>query len=167
MYKRQQFAPTEDLDSYPRTFDQDKALLEEAGVDVLFAPQAREIYPRGIPLEVEKQEGPFVSVLGVSEKLEGMTRPNFFRGVATVVAKLFNIVSPDNAYFGQKDLQQFVVLQTMVNELFFDLKLVMMPIKRSRSGLALSSRNKYLCEESLEVSSNIFKGCLLYASRCV
>ncbi|QEU61678.1 Pan6 [Kluyveromyces lactis] len=154
-----QFAPTEDLDKYPRTLDADKKLLEQLGVDAVFVPQPKDIYPRGIPLDVSKQVGPFISVLGLSEKLEGKTRPNFFRGVATVVGKLFNIVQPTKAYFGQKDFQQFVVLQNMVKELFFDLELVMMPITRSAtSGLALSSRNKYLCEESLEIAANIYKG---------
>lgn len=154
-----QFAPTEDLDKYPRTLDADKKLLEELGVDAVFVPQPKDLYPRGIPLDVSKQVGPFISVLGLSEKLEGKTRPNFFRGVATVVGKLFNIVQPTKAYFGQKDFQQFVVLQNMVKELFFDLELVMMPITRSAtSGLALSSRNKYLCEESLEIAANIYKG---------
>ena len=134
-----QFAPTEDLDKYPRTLDADKKLLEELGVDAVFVPQPKDLYPRGIPLDVSKQVGPFISVLGLSEKLEGKTRPNFFRGVATVVGKLFNIVQPTKAYFGQKDFQQFVVLQNMVKELFFDLELVMMPITRSAtSGLALS-----------------------------
>ncbi|CCF57873.1 hypothetical protein KAFR_0D02260 [Kazachstania africana CBS 2517] len=153
-----QFAPTEDLDKYPRTLENDIKLLESLKVDVLFAPTAREMYPRGIPLNVEEQKGPFISVLGVSEMLEGKTRPNFFRGVATVVTKLFNIVMPDVAYFGQKDIQQFIVLNCMVNELFFNIKLKMIPIVRNEAGLALSSRNKYLCDESLVISSNLFKG---------
>lgn len=153
-----QFAPSEDLDQYPRTLENDKQLLESLGVDAVFVPQAQDIYPRGIPLDVSKQTGPFISVLGLSEKLEGKTRPNFFRGVATVVGKLFNIVQPTRAYFGQKDYQQFVVLQTMVKELFFDIELVMMPIKRSDTGLALSSRNKYLSAESVAIASNIYKG---------
>lgn len=153
-----QFSPTEDLDNYPRTFEEDEKLLSSAGVDIIFAPAVEEIYPRGIPLNVNEQEGPFVSVLGVSEKLEGRTRPNFFRGVATVVTKLLHAVSPDEAYFGQKDLQQFIVLDTMVKELFFDVELIMMPIKRSETGLALSSRNKYFSAESLKIASNIYKG---------
>lgn len=153
-----QFAPGEDLDQYPRTLPEDIKLLESINCDVLFAPNASEMYPQGIPLNVNEQRGPFVSVLGVSEMLEGKTRPNFFRGVATVVTKLLNIVLPDVAYFGQKDIQQFIVLDTMVKELFVNTKLVRMPIARAESGLALSSRNKYLCPESLDISANLFKG---------
>lgn len=153
-----QFAPNEDLDRYPRTLKEDIKLLESLDCDVLFAPSASEMYPQGIPLTIEDQRGPFVSVLGVSEMLEGKTRPNFFRGVATVVTKLLNIVSPDVAYFGQKDIQQFIVLDTMCKELFVNTKLVMMPIARSSTGLALSSRNKYLSEESKEIAANIYKG---------
>lgn len=153
-----QFAPTEDLDQYPRTLPADIDLLEQLGVDLLFAPNANEMYPQGIPLNVEDQRGPFVTVLGVSEMLEGSTRPNFFRGVATVVAKLLNIVTPTVAYFGQKDIQQFIVLDTMVRQLFIDTRLQMMPIQRDSQGLALSSRNKYLCQESLTIASNLYKG---------
>lgn len=153
-----QFAPGEDLDKYPRTLHDDKDLLMSLGVDVLFAPNASEMYPQGIPLKVDEQKGPFVTVLGVSEMLEGKTRPNFFRGVATVVIKLLHIVSPDVAYFGQKDIQQFVVLKTMTTQLFMDVRLEMGPIVRDSNGLALSSRNKYLCPESLNIASNIYKG---------
>lgn len=153
-----QFAPTEDLDKYPRTLTEDIKLLNNLGVDVLFAPSANEMYPQGIPLDVAEQKGPFVTVLGVSEMLEGSTRPNFFRGVATVVTKLFNIVMPDVAYFGQKDVQQFIVLDIMVRQLFFNMRLKMMPILRDENGLALSSRNKYLCQKSLQIASNIHGG---------
>lgn len=153
-----QFAPTEDLDKYPRTLPQDLELLEKTGVDVCFAPSPREMYPQGIPLDVSKQRGPFVTVLGLSEQLEGRTRPNFFRGVATVVTKLLNIVSPDFAYFGQKDVQQCIVLKTMTEELFMNTKLKILPIKRDERGLALSSRNRYLSEQTLDISSNIYRG---------
>ncbi|KAM3162378.1 Pantoate--beta-alanine ligase [Lachancea thermotolerans] len=153
-----QFAPTEDLDKYPRTLDDDIKLLEAEGVDVCFAPNAREMYPQGIPLQVEEQRGPFVTVLGVSEQLEGRTRPNFFRGVATVVTKLLNIVAPTRAYFGQKDFQQFTVLQVMARELFMNTELRMMPIVRDDAGLALSSRNRYLCGETLGRARSIYKG---------
>lgn len=153
-----QFAPTEDLDQYPRTMDADMTLLKSLGVDLLFAPTAKVMYPQGIPLDVEKQRGPFVSVLGVSEMLEGKTRPNFFRGVATVVLKFLNIITPTVAYFGQKDIQQFVVLNTMCNELFVNTTLIMMPIVRGTEGLALSSRNKYLCDESLQIANNLYRG---------
>lgn len=155
-----QFAPNEDLDQYPRTLKEDTNLLKSLGVDVLFAPTASEMYPQGIPLNVDEQTGPFVNVLGVSEMLEGKTRPNFFRGVTTVVTKLFNIVMADNAYFGQKDIQQFIVLNVMVNELFVNTKMNMVPIVRGSNGLALSSRNKYLSEESIEIASNIYRGLL-------
>ncbi|CAL9729872.1 pantoate--beta-alanine ligase [Monosporozyma unispora] len=153
-----QFAPHEDLDQYPRTLPQDIELLESLNCDVLFAPNAKEMYPQGIPLTVADQRGPFVSVLGISEMLEGKTRPNFFRGVATVVTKLLNVVAPDKAYFGQKDIQQFIVLDTMTKELFMNVELQMVPIYRSETGLALSSRNKYLSDESKTVSANLYAG---------
>jgi len=153
-----QFAPDEDLEQYPRTPDKDIELLESLNVDVLFAPSAKEMYPQGIPLDIDQQRGPFVSVLGVSEMLEGKTRPNFFRGVTTVVTKLFNIVMADNAYFGQKDIQQYIVLNVMVKELFVNTKLTMVPIVRNDSGLALSSRNKYLSAEYVTMASNIYRG---------
>ncbi|CEP63875.1 pantoate--beta-alanine ligase PAN6 LALA0_S09e04456g [Lachancea lanzarotensis] len=153
-----QFAPTEDLDKYPRTLQNDLAMLEAEGVDMCFVPNVKEIYPQGIPLHVDEQRGPFVSVLGVSEQLEGRTRPNFFRGVATVVTKLLNVVFPTNAYFGQKDFQQFTVLKVMTEELFVNTKLTMMPIVRDSEGLALSSRNRYLCAESRRISTAIYQG---------
>ncbi|AMD23004.1 HHR235Wp [Eremothecium sinecaudum] len=153
-----QFAPGEDLDKYPKTLEADLDRLRDAGVDAVFVPTPAMLYPQGIPLDVTQQRGPFVSVHGISEVLEGRTRPNFFRGVATVVTKLFNIVSPDKAYFGQKDIQQFLVLETMVRELFMPVKLVMMPIVRDDSGLALSSRNRYLCPESAQLASAIYRG---------
>ncbi|SCU94124.1 LANO_0E05776g1_1 [Lachancea nothofagi CBS 11611] len=153
-----QFAPTEDLDKYPRTLQNDLNLLESSGVDMCFVPGADEMYPQGIPLRVEEQRGPFVTVLGVSEQLEGRTRPNFFRGVATVVTKLLNVVLPTHAYFGQKDYQQYTVLQMMAKELFMNTELKMMPIVRDSGGLALSSRNRYLCEDSREISKNIYRG---------
>lgn len=160
-----QFSPTEDLDKYPRTLSEDIALLKTLGVDVCFTPLLNEIYPQGIVLDITKQRGPFITVLGMSEQLEGITRPNFFRGVATIVAKLLNIVSPTKGYFGQKDIQQFIVLDTMVKELFIDTKLVMIPIQRDDRGLALSSRNKYLSQETLEISSNIYRGLSNAASK--
>lgn len=154
-----QFAPNEDLDLYPRTLPEDISLLESLHCDVLFAPTAKEMYPRGIPLTIEDQRGPFVNVLGVSEMLEGRTRPNFFRGVATVVTKLLNIVSPDIAYFGQKDIQQFIVLDVMCRELFMNVTLKMMPIARAANGLALSSRNKYLSEDTkANCANHIYAG---------
>lgn len=127
-------------------------------VDVIFAPTVTEMYPSGIDLDTTKQKGAFVSVLGVSEQLEGKTRPNFFRGVATVVTKLFNAVQPDYAYFGQKDIQQTIVLKRMVKDLLLPLEIVVMPIIREDNGLALSSRNTYLSEEVRSKSCLIYKG---------
>lgn len=155
-----QFAPNEDLDNYPRTLINDKAMLEELKVDALFLPTEKEMYPpNGIPLDPSKQIGTFVNVQGISSRLEGKTRPNFFRGVCTIVIKLFNIVRPNLAYFGQKDIQQFIILQKMVDDLFMTtLKLRLMPIIRGDSGLALSSRNNYLSQTSKDHASFISKG---------
>ncbi|CCH43255.1 Pantothenate synthetase [Wickerhamomyces ciferrii] len=157
-----QFAPGEDLDSYPRTFDQDYSILsnlkiQNKTVSVIFAPTISEMYPSGIDLDLTKQKGAFVTVLGVSEQLEGKTRPNFFRGVSTVVLKLFNAVQPQFAYFGQKDIQQTVVLKRMVKDLLLPLEIIVMPIVREDSGLALSSRNSYLSESLRSRSSIIYE----------
>src|SRR6202020_1553929 len=121
-----QFAPGEDFAKYPRTFEADCALLEAEGVDALFAPEAAEIYPEGASTVVE--------VEGISDRLDGASRPGHFRGVATVVAKLFNIVQPNVACFGQKDAAQVAVLQAMVRDLNFPVQLVACPIVRERDG---------------------------------
>ncbi|KAJ1975393.1 pantoate-beta-alanine ligase [Dimargaris xerosporica] len=179
-----QFAPHEDFDQYPRDLDSDLAKLSAPAVvaadqaaattasstlpqarlsqppaqslaDVVFAPSVREMYPSGITLNRVEQRGTFVEVLGKSHQMEGITRPHFFRGVATVVNKFFNIVAPDYAYFGQKDAQQCVVVKSMVRDLCLPIKIVVVPTVRahqrdhsvndgSSDGLALSSRNKYL-----------------------
>ncbi|KAH3671403.1 hypothetical protein WICMUC_004700 [Wickerhamomyces mucosus] len=157
-----QFAPNEDLNSYPRTFTQDLELLsnlniEGKSVNAIFAPTVLEMYPSGIDLDINKQQGAFVSVLGVSEQLEGQTRPNFFRGVATVVTKLFNAIQPTVAYFGQKDIQQTIVLKRMVKDLLIPIEIKVLPIIRESNGLALSSRNAYLSDELRENSSLIYK----------
>jgi pantoate--beta-alanine ligase len=131
-----QFGPNEDLAKYPRTFDQDCTLLEAEGTELLFAPQADEMYPAGAST--------YVDVEDVSDRLDGASRPGHFRGVATVVAKLFHIVGPDKAFFGQKDAAQVAVLRRMVRDLNFDLELVVCPTVREMDGLALSSRNRYL-----------------------
>jgi pantoate--beta-alanine ligase len=131
-----QFGPTEDLEKYPRTFEQDKVLLEGAGVDLLFAPNAEEIYPPGART--------FVTVEDLSSRLDGLSRPGHFRGVTTVVAKLFNIVQPDAAFFGQKDAAQVAVLRRMVRDLNFPVEIVVCPTVREPDGLAMSSRNRYL-----------------------
>jgi pantoate--beta-alanine ligase len=131
-----QFGPSEDFTKYPRTFEADVAALEREGVDLIFAPTAEEMYPKGATT--------FVEVAGVSGRLDGASRPGHFRGVATVVAKLFNIIEPDKAFFGQKDAAQVAVLGKMVRDLNFGLELVVCPILREPDGLAMSSRNQYL-----------------------
>jgi pantoate--beta-alanine ligase len=134
-----QFGPSEDFAKYPRTFEADVAALEREGVDLVFAPTAEEMYPAGATA--------FVEVAGVSGRLDGASRPGHFRGVATVVAKLFNIIEPDKAFFGQKDAAQVAVLRKMVRDLNFGLELVVCPIVREPDGLAMSSRNQYLSPE--------------------
>jgi pantoate--beta-alanine ligase len=134
-----QFAPGEDFAMYPRTFEADCAALEAEGVDVLFAPEAAEMYPAGASTVIE--------VEGISDRLDGVSRPGHFRGVATVVAKLFNIVQPNHAFFGQKDAAQAAVLRRMVRDLHFNLELVVCPTVREADGLAMSSRNRYLSAE--------------------
>ncbi len=131
-----QFAPNEDLDRYPRTFDADCALLESEGVDALFAPSPAEMYPPGAET--------LIDVPGIGSRLDGASRPGHFRGVATVVAKLFHLIQPHRAYFGQKDAAQVAVLRAMVRDLNFDLDLIVCPTVRDADGLALSSRNRYL-----------------------
>lgn len=134
-----QFGPTEDLATYPRDLDHDAALCESAGVDLIFYPEAEEMY--------EKDFCSFVDMTGLTEGLCGKTRPIHFRGVCTVVNKLFNIVTPDHAYFGQKDGQQLAVIKRMVRDLNMDIEIVGCPIVREEDGLAKSSRNTYLSSE--------------------
>jgi pantoate--beta-alanine ligase len=131
-----QFGPTEDLDKYPRTFGEDCAKLEMEGTDLLFAPTNAEMYPPDATT--------YVNVEGLSSRLDGGSRPGHFRGVTTVVAKLFEIVRPDRAFLGQKDAAQVAVLRRMVRDLNMDLELVVCPIVREEDGLAMSSRNVYL-----------------------
>lgn len=157
-----QFAPHEDLDAYPRTLDSDLSILESIAendnkVEVVFVPKVSEMYPSGISLEVEKQTGAFVTVKGCSEQLEGASRPAFFRGVATVVTKLLNIVTPEQIYFGQKDAQQCVVIKNLVKDLLIDTNVNVLPTLREANGLALSSRNAYLSKHVKDQSSIIFK----------
>ena len=131
-----QFAAGEDFEVYPRSFEDDCAKLVASGVTLLFAPSAAEMYPDGTTT--------FVEVAAVGDRLDGASRPGHFRGVATVVAKLFNIVGPDRAYFGQKDAAQVAVLRAMVRDLNIPVRLVACPIVRERDGLAMSSRNRNL-----------------------
>jgi pantoate--beta-alanine ligase len=131
-----QFAPGEDLAKYPRTFEQDAAQLEAEGVTALFAPDAEQMYPTGAVTTI--------TVAGIGDRLDGASRPGHFTGVATVVAKLFHIVAPQRAYFGQKDAAQLAVLRQMVRDLNFGIELVACPIVRDPDGLALSSRNRYI-----------------------
>ncbi|MBI2423324.1 MAG: pantoate--beta-alanine ligase [Candidatus Hydrogenedentes bacterium] len=134
-----QFAPHEDFDAYPRTFEDDAVLSEACGMTVIYAPEMASMYPAGYAT--------YVTVEGLSEGLCSRTRPHFFRGVATVVAKLFNTVLPDRAYFGQKDAQQCAIITRMAADLDMGVSIVEMPIVREADGLAMSSRNKYLSAE--------------------
>ncbi|HEX4036879.1 MAG TPA: pantoate--beta-alanine ligase [Acidobacteriaceae bacterium] len=139
-----QFGPHEDFSKYPRTFDADRALLEAENVDLLFAPDAAAIYPTGATTVVDAER--------ISACLDGKSRPGHFRGVATVVASLFHIVAPNQAFFGQKDAAQVAILRRMVRDLHFDLDLVVCPIVREPDGLAMSSRNRYLSPEDRQLA---------------
>ena len=132
-----QFAPSDDFDRYPRTFEADCKVLESEGVDLVFAPSAEEMYPAS-------SAGTFLEVPGIGERLDGASRPGHFRAVATVVAKLFHIIQPQAAYFGQKDAAQVAVLRAMVRDLNLPVDLRVCPTVRDGDGLALSSRNRYL-----------------------
>lgn len=134
-----QFGPTEDLAKYPRTLERDAAMLEELGVELLFLPTVEEMYPAGAQT--------YVVVEGLSGRLDGASRPGHFRGVTTVVSKLFEIVRPDCAFFGQKDSAQVAVLRKMAADLDMDVEIVVCPIVREADGLAMSSRNVYLSED--------------------
>jgi pantoate--beta-alanine ligase len=139
-----QFAPTEDLSRYPRDEARDLALLEAEGVAAVFMPSVEEMYPAGY--------GTYVEVEGLTQRLEGASRPAHFRGVTTVVAKLLNILQPDRAYFGQKDAQQLAVVRRMVGDLDLPVEIVGMPIVREPDGLAMSSRNVYLTPEQRQAA---------------
>jgi pantoate--beta-alanine ligase len=134
-----QFGPHEDFEQYPRRMETDRKLLEQAGVEYVFAPESREMYPEGFHT--------WVNVEGLSERLEGRIRPGHFRGVATVVLKLLEIVQPHKAFFGRKDAQQAQLIRRMARDLHLDSEIVVCPIVREPDGLALSSRNAYLTPE--------------------
>ncbi len=139
-----QFGPTEDLAKYPRSFERDCEMLERDGVELLFAPPVEEIYPTSAHQSVGPAPATWVTVEGLSEKLDGRSRPGHFRGVTTVVAKLFHIAEPDAAFFGQKDAAQVAIIRRMVRDLNLAVEIVVCPIVREADGLAMSSRNAYL-----------------------
>jgi len=145
-----QFNKPEDLEAYPKTLDNDLALLKREDVDLVFLPTAQEMYPDGGTTHVE--------VGGISEILEGDSRPGHFSGVATVVAKLFNLVQPDISVFGKKDFQQLMLIQRMVADLDFGIEIIEAPTAREVSGLAMSSRNNYLTSEQREnIAPNLYR----------
>ena len=148
-----QFGPSDDLASYPRDLGRDLELLEEEKTDLVFMPSDEEMYPRLF--------SSWVDVEKVTERLEEASRPGFFRGVATVVAKLFNIVQPAKAYFGQKDAQQAIVIQRMVADLNMNLEIVVVPTVRENDGLAMSSRNVYLNSEERQAATVLFEALTL------
>jgi len=131
-----QFGPNEDLDSYPRPLESDIEKLDEMGVDILFHPSKEEMYPTGYKT--------FVEIKNITEQLCGKSRPDLFQGVATIVLKLFNIIQPQNAFFGEKDWQQLAVIENLVKDLNLDVAIIRVPLVRESDGLAMSSRNRYL-----------------------
>lgn len=144
-----QFGPGEDYEDYPRDIERDMQLAEEVGVDVIFNPSVEEMYPDGFSTYVE--------VKGITGKLCGRSRPGHFKGVATIVTKLFNSVQPDVAFFGQKDAQQVLVIQKMVKELNIDLEIRTVPIVREEDGIAMSSRNLYLNDEERKAARILYR----------
>jgi pantoate--beta-alanine ligase len=148
-----QFGPKEDFSKYPRTFDRDCEVLEKEGVEFLFAPTVEEMYPR--------KAITYVNVEGLSDKLDGKSRPAHFRGVTTVVSKLFHIVAPDLAFFGQKDAAQVAIIRRMVRDLNIPVEVVVCPIVREPDGLAMSSRNAYLDTQQRKSALVLYRS-LLY-----
>lgn len=151
-----QFGPSEDYTSYPRTLEADQALLLGGGCDLLFAPEASEMYPRRIPKQIPGEPEFSIAVGRLGEVLCGAVRPGHFAGVATVVAKLFNIVQPDVAVFGEKDFQQLMVIRKLVEQFDFPVEIVGAPTKREANGLACSSRNQYLSDEQRALARIIY-----------
>ena len=148
-----QFGPSEDFDSYPRDFQRDLTMLEEEGVEFVFIPSRKEMYPHGYDTWVDVEK--------VTQRLEGASRPTHFRGVTTVVAKLFNILEPTRAYFGQKDAQQVTVIRKMVTDLNMNLEVVTCPTFREADGLAMSSRNTFLNPEERQAAPVIYRSLCL------
>jgi pantoate--beta-alanine ligase len=144
-----QFGPTEDLDSYPMDLERDQQMLEKEGVDLVWIPRAEEMYPKGFQS--------WIDVENLTEVLEGAYRPGHFRGVTTVVAKLFNVFQPDRAYFGQKDAQQAIVIRQLARDLNFPLEVVVCPTMREEDGLAMSSRNAYLSHDERKAATVLFR----------
>jgi pantoate--beta-alanine ligase len=144
-----QFGPNEDFAQYPRTFERDRELLEAEGVDLLFAPSVEEMYPAGAVT--------YVTVEGLSDKLCGRSRPGHFRGVTTVVSKLFHILDPDVAFFGQKDAAQAAIIRRMVRDLALPVEIAVCPIVREPDGLALSSRNAYLDPAQRKAATALYR----------
>lgn len=148
-----QFGPREDLAGYPRDLQRDLSKLEQAGTDIVFVPKDGEMYPLG--------HDTWVDVGKLAKPLEGLSRPTHFRGVTTIVNKLFNIVQADNAYFGQKDAQQVLVIQKMVKDLDMNVRVVVCPTVREPDGLAMSSRNSYLTPEQRQAAPVVYRSLLL------
>lgn len=146
-----QFDRPEDLARYPRTLQEDCEKLNKRKVDLVFAPSVKEIYPNGTETHT------YVDVPGLSTMLEGASRPGHFRGVSTIVSKLFNLVQPDIACFGEKDFQQLELIRKMVADIGFDIEIVGVPIMRAKDGLALSSRNGYLTAEQRKIAPGLYK----------
>ena len=146
-----QFDRPEDLARYPRTLQEDCEKLNKRKVDLVFAPSVKEIYPNGTETHT------YVDVPGLSTMLEGASRPGNFRGVSTIVSKLFNLVQPDIACFGEKDFQQLALIRKMVADMGFDIEIIGVPIMRAKDGLALSSRNGYLTAEQRKIAPGLYK----------
>ncbi|EFN5782042.1 TPA: pantoate--beta-alanine ligase [Escherichia coli] len=146
-----QFDRPEDLARYPRTLQEDCEKLNKRKVDLVFAPSVKEIYPNGTETHT------YVDVPGLSTMLEGASRPGHFRGISTIVSKLFNLVQPDIACFGEKDFQQLALIRKMVADMGFDIEIVGVPIMRAKDGLALSSRNGYLTAEQRKIAPGLYK----------
>lgn len=146
-----QFDRPEDLARYPRTLQEDREKLNKRKVDLVFAPSVKEIYPNGTETHT------YVDVPGLSTMLEGASRPGHFRGVSTIVSKLFNLVQPDIACFGEKDFQQLALIRKMVADMGFDIEIIGVPIMRAKDGLALSSRNGYLTAEQRKIAPGLYK----------